>query len=170
MKDNVVNIVEKDKYISIQNDEIMVKCKSMKELKCCSEMLDAILNEGKALVSIDYMDFIDKPGTTEYDFEMVEGIVLDDSSEYLSKMELCTNSKSIMCIVGNVSFANVSDIMEKLMNIIENHMDSMKKHTEVMENHMEVKDKAHTNTVLFTFVYDEKYQEDKFDIYVWKEM
>ena len=59
---NVVSIVKKDKCVSVNNDEIIVNCKSLQDADYCAKILDLILNKGKSVVGLDYMDFINKSG------------------------------------------------------------------------------------------------------------
>lgn len=149
MNDNIVNIEKKDMRVSIRNDEIMVNCKRKEDVDDCVTVLDAILNKGESVVSIDYMDFINESGAAKYDFELIKNIDYGNFLDHISKTSFNMKCKYIVCIVGNISFANATDIMK---NIID------------------VSDEGYNQSIVFGFIYDGKQQENGFDMYMWKEV
>ncbi|MBQ1192503.1 MAG: hypothetical protein IIX45_00030 [Lachnospiraceae bacterium] len=149
MSDDVVEIIQKGKCVSVKNDDIIVNCNCLQDAKCCAGVLDTIFNKGEVMVSIDYMDFINKSGTTEYALELVQNIASNNCNEYISKIELSDNCKYIICIVGNVTLTDA---------------------TKTMENVMDLSDKHNNSIVLYGFIYDEEHQENEFDLYMWKEI
>ena len=143
IKENPVNIIKRDKQISIRNDEIMVNCKSIQDADDLAETLDVMLNKGDAVVSIDYMDFLNGSDRIEYSLELYKDIAVDNCSESICKTQLSDNHKCIICIVGNVTLADATGIIEKAMS-----------------------DEGCKQAALFGFVYDEIHQENKFDMYI----
>ena len=125
-----------------RDDEIIINCKHLKDAKRCTAVLDSILNKGEAIVSMDYMDFINKSGVAKYELDLLEGIDLNNYRDCLGKIEIADNRKYIICIVGKVSLADVTDIANIIINAKE---------------------------ALFTYIYDDKC-ENKFDMFLWKEI
>lgn len=148
MNENLVKIIKNGNCVCVRDDEIVVNCKDPWEAEECEKVLNAILNKGESVISMDYMDFADKSGIINYDFNVVKGIVIGNHREIISKIDLADDCKYIICIVGNITLADVSNIMEELFDTI---------------------DKEDEPVASFGFICDEKYQENVFDIYVWKE-
>lgn len=144
MYNNIINISKKDRLVSVGNDEIIVNCKSSQDAEACEKILNSILNNGESVVSIDYMDFNDVSGTSEYELDLVKNIAIDRCSEYIDTMDLSDSRKCIICIVGNVGIADSTGIAEQIA------------------------EKYSDQTIVFGFIYEE-YQENMFDMYVWKE-
>ncbi len=149
MLNNVVEIILKDKCVSVKNHDIIVNCNSLQDAKCCTEVLDTIFNKGEAVVSIDYMDFINKSGTAEYNLELVQNIVPNNCNEYISKISSSDNCKYIICIVGNVTLTDATKTMEKVMGLLDKHNNSI---------------------IVYGLIYDEEHREKEFDLYMWKEI
>ena len=145
MYNNVINIVKKDRLVSVRNNEIIVNCKSSQDAEACVKILNSLLNDGKSVVSIDYMDFNDASGTSEYELDLVKNVAIDICSEHINTMELSDSRKYIICIVGNVSLADSTGIAEQIAK------------------------KINDQTILFSFIFEEEYQENMFDMYVWRE-
>lgn len=141
---NIVSITKNDKCVGVNNDEIIVNCKKIQEKDCCANILDLILNKGASVVGLDYMDFINKSGTAEYNFDLVEDIAIDNFSEDIRKMELSVNAKNIIYIVGNISLSDATNVMEEIISIWEQE-------------------------ILLGLIYDGEYPENMFDMYIWKE-
>lgn len=149
MYDNVVEIIQKNKRVSVKNDDIIVNCISVQDAKCCTEVLDTIFNKGEVVVSLDYMDFINESGTAEYNFNLIKNMASNNCNEYISEIELVDDCKCIICIVGNVTLADATKTMEKVMELL---------------------DKENNSIILYGLIYDEEHQENEFDLYLWKEI
>ncbi|MBP3339261.1 MAG: hypothetical protein J6L69_07645 [Lachnospiraceae bacterium] len=149
MLNNVVEIIQMDKRVSVKNNDVIVNCNSLQDAKCCTEVLDTIFNKGEVVVSIDYMDFINKSGTIEYDLELTKNIVLNNYNEYIRKIEVADNCKCIICLVGNINLTDATKTMEKVMELLDKHNNLI---------------------ILYGLIYDEKHQENEFDLYIWKEV
>lgn len=148
MNDNLVKIIKNDNCVCVRDDEIIVNCKDSWGAEKCEKVLNAILNKGESVISMDYMDFADKSGMIRYDFKVVKDIVIGNHSETISEVDLSDECKYIICIVGNVTLADVTNVMDELLGATDKEKDLV---------------------ASFGFICDEKYQENVFDMYVWKE-
>ena len=148
MIDNLVKIFKEDNRVCVRDDEVMVNCRCAKDATDCAMVMNEILNEGESVISMDYLDFKDKSGIIEYDFEVVNGIDICDYSESIARIDLSEYCKYVLCIVGNISLAEVTGVMEDMMGTL---------------------DSESTPVVSFGYICDENYQENVFDMYIWKE-
>ena len=144
---NFVNIATAATCVSVRNGKIVVKCKSSRDAKDCAEILNDILNNGKSVVSIDYMDFMNESGKAKYELYLVKDVQVDECSIYIKEIELKSRGKYIICIKGNISIGDSADVLKRIAK--------------------ESEDKE--QTILFGLIYSEIYQENVFDMYVLKE-
>ena len=89
---NFVNIATAATCVSVRNGKIVVKCKSSRDAKDCAEILNDILNNGKSVVSMDYMDFMNESGKAKYELYLVKDVQVDECSIYIKEIESTINN------------------------------------------------------------------------------
>lgn len=148
MNENLVRIIKNDNCVHMQDGEIVVNCADSWEARECEKALNTILNKGESVISMDYMDFASKAGEAKYDFKVIMGMVMGNHSETIREVDLSDDCKYIVCVVGNVSLVDVTNVMDELFRAI---------------------GKEEELVASFGFICDENYQEKVFDMYIWKE-
>ena len=131
----------------MQDNEIIINCKNPEEAAHCAEILDSILNQGPAAVSVDYLDFLNDSDNANYNFEIISDLEINNCNECINTLNLSVNCKHIIYLIGNITFADATNIMQVIADV--SHKDT---------------------SIVFGLSYNDEQSEGKFNLHIWNEI
>ena len=112
-----------------------------------TEILDSILNQGNTAVSMDYMDYLTISDKANYNFEIIAGLEVNNCIDCINNLNLSVNCKHIIYLVGNITFADATNIMQIIADT----------------SHEDI-------SIVFGLANNDERPEGKFDLHMWNEI